>query len=47
MGRITGFRKRIIPVPNKLIDCFNVLIFKLGIEQAEKTWDNSYNEITS
>ncbi|EAR90388.3 DENN (AEX-3) domain protein (macronuclear) [Tetrahymena thermophila SB210] len=47
MGRIIGIRKRIIPIPNKLISVFNGLILEAGIKKAEKLWDNNYNEIAS
>lgn len=47
MGKITGFRNRIIPVPHKLINDFNALILESGIKIAEKLWDQSYNDIAS
>ncbi|KAL4500587.1 hypothetical protein ABPG72_003011 [Tetrahymena utriculariae] len=46
MGRIIGYRKRIIPVPNKMINIFNGLILQSGVKMAEKIWDSNYYQIS-
>ncbi|EAR90389.1 DENN (AEX-3) domain protein (macronuclear) [Tetrahymena thermophila SB210] len=46
MGRIIGYRKRIIPVPNKMINIFNGLILQSGVKMAEKIWDSHYYQIS-